>query len=80
MGAIQQFEIDYLGVVADVVEHQLPSGRVFHIEFGSPATKPLVITVAKRADGKKFWTSVPEGRQEEAEVVGKLVATYIRTH
>jgi len=80
MGAIQKFEIDYLGAVADVVEHQLPAGRVFHIDFSTPTVKPLVIAVAKRADGEKFWTSVPEGRQTEAEIIGRLVATYIRSH
>lgn len=80
MGAVQKFEIDYLGSMLDVVEHQLPGGRVFHIDFSTLAVKPLVIAVAKSADGGKFWTSVPEGRQAEAEAVGKLVATYIRSH
>jgi len=78
MAALQQFEVEYDGLPADVVEHRLPSGRVFHIRFGQPALKPLVITVAHDADDRKFWTSVPEGRQELAEEAGRLVAAFIR--
>jgi len=78
MAAIQQFEITYRGSAALVAEHSLKSGRVFHIEFAQPAMKPLVITVAHDSDDKKFWTSVPEGRQELAEELGRLVAAYIR--
>ncbi|NCD67994.1 hypothetical protein [Mucilaginibacter agri] len=78
MAALQGFEIDYRGLAAGVVEHRLPSGRVFHIQFSQPTLKPLVITVAHDSEDRKFWTSLPEGRQELAEEVGRLVATFIR--
>jgi len=78
MAALQRFEVEYHGLAADVVEHRLPSGRVFHVKFSQPALKPLVITVAHDSDDRKFWTSVPEGRQELAEEVGRLVASFIR--
>ncbi|WP_432328010.1 hypothetical protein ACRQ5D_33900 [Mucilaginibacter sp. P25] len=78
MAAIQEFEITYLGSAANVAEHSFKNGRVFHIDFAERGIKPLIITVAYDADDKKFWTSVPEGRQEMAEQVGKLVAAYIR--
>ena len=78
MAAIQQFEITYEGSIAMVAEHSLKSGRVFHIDFAQPTIKPLIITVAYDSDDKKFWTSVPEGRQELAEEIGRLVAGYIR--
>jgi hypothetical protein len=41
--------------------------------------KVFTITVGKGLANEKFWTSIPEGRQEEAEEVGKLIAAYIRS-
>ena len=80
MSLLQAFEIEYHGLATGVAEHRLPSGRVFHIDFSQQSITPLVITVAVDDEGVKFWTSVPEGRQEEAEEVGKLVANYIRSN
>jgi len=71
------FDIEYEGIAATVTEHYLQEMRVFHIAFSSNR-KPLVIAVAEAPGGKKWWTSVPQGRQKEAEEVGKLVANYIR--
>jgi hypothetical protein len=71
------FEIHYDGLAAAVTEHELQESRVFDIAF-SDRREPLVITVAVAPGGKKWWTSVPQGRQKEAGEVGKLVADYIR--
>ncbi|TSD66348.1 hypothetical protein FFF34_002805 [Inquilinus sp. KBS0705] len=73
------FDIDLNGQAARVSAHKIRSARVFHIAFtvGRPA---LNITIAENADGIKFWTSVPEGRQEEAELAGKVIASYIRNY
>ncbi|SEN02580.1 hypothetical protein SAMN05192574_102219 [Mucilaginibacter gossypiicola] len=73
----QAFEIDYDGLPAQVSEHHLEDMRVFRIVF-SDKRKPLIVTVAEKPGGKKWWTSVPQGRQQEAEEVGKLIADYIR--
>jgi hypothetical protein len=73
----QVFDIDYEGLTAKVTEHFLKEMRVFHITFAGKR-KPLVITVAETPGGKKWWTSVPQGRQKEAEEVGRLIANYIR--
>lgn len=43
-----------------------------------PDSKPLVITTATGADGQVFWTSVPEGRQAQAQALGKLIEAYFR--
>jgi len=51
--------------------------RVFHIDFKG-SRKPLVIAVGIGLRDQKFWTSIPQGRQEEAEKIGKLIAEYIR--
>jgi hypothetical protein len=71
------FKIEYEGMPANVSEHEIQETRVFHITF-SDRRKPLVITVADAPGNKKWWTSVPQGRQTEAEQIGKLIATYIR--
>jgi hypothetical protein len=71
------FDIEYEGSPARVSEHELQEMRIFRITFTNPR-KPLVITVAEKPGGKKWWTSVPQGRQKEAEEVGRLIADYIR--
>ena len=72
------FEIEYKGNVSKVTEAEIKTRRVFHIQF-MDGKKPLTLTVALGKNDEKFWTSIPEGRQEEAEEVGKLIASYIRS-
>jgi hypothetical protein len=72
------FTITDAGAIIQVSEHQLKEMRLFRLVFPD-SRKPLNITVAeRRGTTEKFWTSVPEGRQEEAEQFGRLIATYIR--
>lgn len=50
---------------------------VFVAEFPD-GNQPLVVT---RANGEKnpvFWTSIPEGRQKEAEGVGPLITAHYK--
>jgi hypothetical protein len=71
------FDIEYKGLTAKVQQIGYDENRIFNITF-SDNRKPLVITVSVKRDGTKWWTSVPQGRQIEAEEVGKLIAMYIR--
>ncbi|NNU33688.1 hypothetical protein HK413_05170 [Mucilaginibacter sp. S1162] len=71
------FEIRYKGSLSKVTEAAIKNRRVFHIKFND-GNAPLTITVTQDKKEVKFWTSIPEGRQEEAEEVGKLIAVYIR--
>lgn len=71
------FEITSGDLIMNVSEHRIKNTAVFRIVF-SDKRKPLNITIAENSDGEKFWTSTPEGRQTEAEQIGKLVADYIR--
>ena len=71
------FEIEYKGAVTKVTEAEIKNRRIFYIQFPGDK-KVLTITVGKGLGDEKFWTSIPEGRQEEAEEVGKLIAAYIR--
>jgi len=73
------FDIELNGQTVRVSDHTIKSARVFHLVY--PGRKPdLNITIAENSDGVKFWTSVPEGRQEEAEFAGKVIAAYIRNY
>jgi hypothetical protein len=73
------FEVELNGQIVRVSDHAIKSARVLHIIY--PNRKPaLNITIAEDADGEKFWTSLPEGRQEEAEFAGKIIAAYIRAY
>jgi hypothetical protein len=75
----KSFEVALNGQIVQVSDHTIKSARVFHVVY--PDRKPpLNITIAENSDGLKFWTSVPEGRQEEAEFAGKVIAAYIREY
>jgi hypothetical protein len=69
------FEILYKGKNVKVSEHSIDDKRVFRVYLD----KPLSITVGETRSEQKFWTSVPQGRQLEAEETGKLIAAYIRS-
>lgn len=73
------FDVELNSQTVRVSAHTIKSARVFHIVY--PDRKPdLNITIAEDTDGLKFWTSIPEGRQEEAEFAGKVIAAYIRNY
>ena len=71
------FHIELDGTRIKVSEHELAGKRVFHALF-SDSRKPLVMAVGLGLRDQKFWTSIPQGRQAEAEQIGKLIAEYIR--
>jgi hypothetical protein len=71
------FEIEYDGEAVRVTEAEIRDRRIFYLAFAN-GRKPLTITVARDKKDVKFWTSIPEGRQEEAEKAGKQIAAFIR--
>jgi hypothetical protein len=72
------FEIESHGVKMKVERLSLPGHVAFRVVFSS-ARQPLVVARATNADAAKFWTSVPEGRQKEAEGVGALIQEYLQS-
>lgn len=70
------FQLDYKGKEVMVSEHHLGTNRIFRIVFDNPV-QPLVITSTKGPEGS-FWTSIPEGRQSEAEALGALIVEYFK--
>jgi hypothetical protein len=73
------FEIQMDDQLVQVTVHIIKSAKVFHLVYPS-LREPLNLTIANADDGGKFWTSLPEGRQEEAEVAGKVIASYLREY
>jgi hypothetical protein len=71
------FNVTYNNSIAFVTEIAVGENRTFTITFDDKRPR-LTITVAHKPDGSKWWTSIPQGRQVEAEEVGKLIATYLR--
>ena len=70
------FEVEYEGKAVRVSEHYIGERRVFHVDLPLRG-KGLVLAVTEGPQGR-FWTSVPEGRQAEAEKVGPLIAWYFK--
>lgn len=72
-----EFELELNGVTMKVQEIQIRKDNVYRIVFSSPRP-PLVLARTKDAGKNIFWTSIPEGRQKEAEGMGKLIDEYLK--
>jgi hypothetical protein len=66
------------GVTLECERLNLPRVIAYHVVFSS-SRPPITITRAKDFEKKNFWTSIPEGRQREAEGVGKLIEEYLKS-
>jgi hypothetical protein len=74
-----QFVLDFKDGKINVQRHSIGGQTIFKIIF-SDKRSPLVITRALHANANRFWTSIPEGRQREAEEVGPLISEYFKTN
>lgn len=72
------FEIVYKETVMKVERLNIPGYTAFQVVFSSQR-KPLVVARGMHADDHEFWTSIPEGRQKEAEGMGKLIEAYFQS-
>lgn len=70
-----EFEITSHGVTLSVKRMEVAKAIVYQVIFSSKR-KAIVVTKATDRDATQFWTSIPEGRQREAEGVGKLIDEY----
>lgn len=73
----KQFEIQYGKVGMNVERMDIPNRTAFRVIFSSQRL-PLVVAIAKGVNEPWFWTSIPEGRQKEAEGVGKLIEAHFK--
>jgi len=74
---LKPFTVDFQGQSLTVSEHYIGEERIFRVLF-QDKRKPLTLTVALNSQKQKFWTSVPQGRQGEAETIGPLIAWYYK--
>lgn len=68
------FDIILPDITMNVTAHLIGASEVFRIEF-SDNRPPLNVTEA--SGSRPFWTSVPQGRQIEAEFFGKRIAEHL---
>ena len=73
------FELDFKEGKIRVQRHFVASQTIFRIVF-SDKRDHLVVTRALTDNAVRWWTSIPEGRQMEAEEIGPLIADYIKAN
>jgi len=74
----EPFEIVYRENMLTVTPILIGKQLLYRIQFPGK-TPTLVICSATNFDKEKFWTSVPEGRQELAIATGLLIDNYLTT-
>jgi hypothetical protein len=71
------FEIPFKKGNIRVQRYLIANQVIYRIVF-SDKRAPLNITRALSDKAAHWWTSIPEGRQREAEEIGPLIAEYIK--
>lgn len=74
----EKFTLELNSVKMEIVEMDLPGYTAFRVVFSSKR-KPVVVARARKESGLGFWTSIPEGRQKEAEGIGKLIEEHLKS-
>lgn len=73
------FEIEVDGAGLAVHVHTMGERTVFQITFPEGDDRqPLMIMRMKTFEGKKMWTSVPEGRMPEAQKIGPKIVEHFK--
>jgi hypothetical protein len=72
----ERFEIKAPNLTFWVTPFTVKGEEIFRIEF-SDHRPPLIVTEVL-LNYKSFWTSVPEGRQVEADYFGKCIEEYLK--
>lgn len=75
MDAPNEFEIIYKGTVIKVNRVVIGTQKLFNVHLRTP----VVITRADDFNGGKFWTSIPEGKQNIAQELGPLIEAFYRS-
>lgn len=73
----ESFEIKAPNLTFWVTPYTTKGEEIYRIEF-SDKRPPLIVTEVLLKHGS-FWTSVPEGRQVEADYFGKCIEEYLKT-
>lgn len=73
-----EFEIDIQGLVLTVTSHIINGDEIFRVVFSD--NRPPLVVIEATAGSRPFWTSVPQGRQKEAEFFGARIAEYLKNN
>lgn len=71
------FQIVWHEKKLEVAPKKVGSDWVYIVRFPD-RTPTLMLTLASKEKGGHFWTSVPEGRQGEAELIGPIITAYFK--
>ena len=74
----EPFTIKYGETLLKIHPMEELQGRIGFTVYFSSKRKPIRVIRATDANGVRFWTSLPQGRQTEAEGVGKILEEYAR--
>ena len=72
------FDLEFGNGTIRVEQIQIPGQTFFRVNFSNQIPQ-LTLLRATDASQAKFWTSIPEGRQNLAELIGPLIEKYYRS-
>jgi len=72
------FDLDYKGSTIKVQRRVVAGSQILFRATFPDNRLPLVLTRATRSDTTRHWTSIPEGRYEEAQAIGPLIEAYFK--
>lgn len=70
------FSFEAYGVTITCQRLPIQKHIAYYVRFSS-SRQPITIARAKFVDSNARWTSIPEGRQKEAEGIGALIDQYL---
>ena len=73
------FELSFKQGRIRIQRHFVSNQTIYRVIF-SDKRSPLVVTRALTDNASRWWTSIPEGRQREAEEIGPLITAYIKVN
>lgn len=72
------FDLEFGISTIRVEEIKIPGQTFFKVDF-SNEIPTLTLLRATNINDEKFWTSIPEGRQNLAKEIGLLIENYYRS-
>jgi hypothetical protein len=75
----ENFSFEAYGVTITCRKLDISKEVAYYVTFSSNR-QPIVIARATFRDSDARWTSIPEGRQKEAEGIGTLIEQYLSTN
>jgi hypothetical protein len=75
MNSAETIKIELHDISFEVIRHQIKEAEIYRLNF-SDRRPPLNITQA--GTEQPFWTSVPQGRQTEAEFFGARIDEHLK--